>query len=162
MTIYYFDTSALVKRYVPENGSDWVARLLDEQNSQGKLLHTVLFSQLAIVEAASAFAKVEREGKLSQRQRDNLLARFFRDVGNRYETLEINRPLLYAAAELTQTHVLRSYDAVHLATALSISGSLNTRYAETLIFTSADTILLKAAAAEGLTIENPNQHLEQE
>lgn len=160
MTIYYFDTSALVKYYVSENGSDWVARLLDEQNGQGKSAHTALFSQLAIVEVASALAKYGREGKLDKGQRANLLARFFRDVGgNRYEILEISKSLVYAAADLTQTHVLRGYDAVHLATALHINKTLNTRYGEQMIFTSADTLLLKAAAAEGLQIENPANHL---
>lgn len=32
MGVYYFDTSALVKRYVTETGTGWVGTLLDPGN----------------------------------------------------------------------------------------------------------------------------------
>ena len=61
MTRYYLDTSALVKRYMDEVGSNWVRALTaPDQN-------VLLFvSRMTIVEVISAFARRLRDGSLGQ------------------------------------------------------------------------------------------------
>ncbi|MBU0702365.1 MAG: hypothetical protein KKC18_00665 [Chloroflexi bacterium] len=51
-----------------------------------------------------------------------------------------------------------AYDAVHLATALSINQRLVEAGEPALTFLSADVRLNDAATAEGLAVDNPNEH----
>uniref|UniRef100_UPI0013760F5B type II toxin-antitoxin system VapC family toxin n=1 Tax=Candidatus Oscillochloris fontis TaxID=2496868 RepID=UPI0013760F5B len=65
MSAYYFDTSALVKRYFPETGSAWVIAVTDP-----KAEHTLLISAMTRVEAAAAFAIKHRSGNATRQDRD--------------------------------------------------------------------------------------------
>ncbi|MEW5958023.1 MAG: type II toxin-antitoxin system VapC family toxin, partial [Chloroflexota bacterium] len=60
MSHYYLDSSAAVKLYVAETGSDWLRDLLLVEPPVA-----VLSSQLLRVELWSAFARRQREGTLS-------------------------------------------------------------------------------------------------
>ena len=62
------------------------------------------------------------------------------------------------AALLAEKYFLRGYDAVQLATAVRIEGERKLIGAASLIFVSADEDLNKAAQAEGLLVENPDNH----
>jgi predicted nucleic acid-binding protein len=57
------------------------------------------------------------------------------------------------ASRLADSHVLRAYDAVQLAAALDIH-----RLGLSLTLLSADAELNTAAIAEGLTVDDPNNH----
>lgn len=59
---------------------------------------------------------------------------------------------------LLERHVLRAYDAVQLASALIVHHALIAAAMPPLTVLSADTRLLAAAQAEGLLIDNPNDH----
>ena len=100
MAAYYADSSVLVKRHVAEIGSTWVENLCDP--SQG---HEVATSRLSAVEVVSA---------LNRRVRDDFLA-FCRGS---YRLLQATNPVLARARLMLERHALRSYDALHLATAL--------------------------------------------
>jgi predicted nucleic acid-binding protein len=56
----YLDTSALVKRYIFEVGSDWVNALLGGQERP-----TSLTSHLTLIEGICTFVRRRREGLLS-------------------------------------------------------------------------------------------------
>ena len=60
MTTYYLDTSALIKRYVDEPGSDWLQATLSTQPPP-----SIIVVHLAIVEVTSALARRLREGLLT-------------------------------------------------------------------------------------------------
>lgn len=62
------------------------------------------------------------------------------------------------AADLTQKHPLKAYDAVQLAVALRHSQALAV-YNLPLTFVSGDNTLLNAAQAEGLPTDNPFDHI---
>jgi hypothetical protein len=57
------------------------------------------------------------------------------------------------AAALARTHALPGYDAVQLAAALEVHA-----LAPSLTLLSADAGLSAAAAAEGLSVDDPNHH----
>lgn len=59
---------------------------------------------------------------------------------------------------LAETHGLRGYDAVHLAAGLDLQDARRQAQLPGLTFVSADGDQLRAAVAEGLTVENPNNH----
>ena len=60
MTTYYVDTSALVKRYVDETGSDWLRTMLSAEPT-----HSAIIMHLAMVEMTSALTRRLREGVLT-------------------------------------------------------------------------------------------------
>ncbi len=158
MADYYFDTSALVKLYVSEIGSEWVASILDAVGPSGGLLHKIAFSKIGIVEVAAAVARRERMGEISVEQRLILYARFLRDSQRRYIMLGLTDTILYSAARLTQRVALRSYDAVHLAAAVALNKQLTSYKLAPLTFVSADEQLCRVAALSGLAADNPNDH----
>jgi hypothetical protein len=59
---------------------------------------------------------------------------------------------------LTQSHRLRGYDAVQLATALVTSETLQSQNLSPATFVASDDDLLAAAVTENLPIDNPLDH----
>lgn len=53
---------------------------------------------------------------------------------------------------------VRAYDAVQLASAITANRALHAARRSRLTFVSADDRLVKAAAAEGVIVDNPNDH----
>jgi predicted nucleic acid-binding protein len=157
MASYYFDTSAVVKLYVAEAGSVWVERLVSERSENG-FAHIVAFAKIGIVEMAAALTRRQRMGDLALAERNQLYASFLRDTENRYVTLPVNDDLLLLAAELTQRHPLRGYDAVHLACAIGLKARLMAAGLTGLTFVSADEVLCSVARTEGLDARNPNDY----
>lgn len=150
---FYLDASALVKRYVTEIGSAWVATICADVDT-----NALGIANIGIVEVAAAFAAKRRGGFITTEEYDGLLADLLRDARERYRLVPISPTLISSAIQLTRQHRLRGYDAIHLACALSLNATLITSNAATLTFVAADTNLLTAARAEGLAAANPNEH----
>ena len=154
MSTFFLDTSVLVKRYAPEFGSAWVATISDAASG-----HTILLAEITLVEVAAALAaKARIPGGLTTAERDAALSTFLQDCRHRYLLVGSDRPTLDLAVDLTQRHALRGYDAVQLATAHLANSDCVTRGVPPLTFISSDQDLLKAALAEGLTIDDPTLH----
>jgi predicted nucleic acid-binding protein len=162
VTLYYFDTSALVKYYIPEVGSSWVTELVNASGDQDTWAHEMTMTELALVEVAAALARRCRIGDISIEERTRTLAQFSRDYPERYTVVEMQRGTIELAMDLTQRHPLRAYDAIHLATALQLDQALQAVSGTGLIFVSADGQLCRAAEAEGLKAENPNDYATEE
>jgi len=154
MSTYYFDTSALIKYYVTEAGTDWVDAIVEARDGTA-YAHVVAFAKIGIVEAAAAVSRRHRMGDLSRKKRDALFARMGRDAHARFVTLGLPDELLARAARLTQAHPLRGYDAVHLASALALNEHLVGAQTAPVTFASADKQLCTVAHAEGLTTVVP-------
>jgi hypothetical protein len=60
--------------------------------------------------------------------------------------------------DLAKAHALRGYNAVQLASAIQANQDRISIGGSPLTFISADTHLNTAATAEGLTVDNPNNH----
>jgi len=155
--VYYFDTSVTVKYYLPEVGSSWIIDLVDEVDN-GAGLNTIVFSKIAVVEGAAAIAKRQRMGQITDAQQKRLVGLFLKDCADRFQAWDVDDEVVELATDLTQRHPLRGYDAVHLATALTLNRALIGNSLPPLIFVAADDVLCKAAEKEKLTVENPNQH----
>lgn len=65
VNFYFLDTSALVKRYVLETGTDWILNLTDV--SAG---NNIAIAQISWVEVLSALSRRRREGTLSDYELD--------------------------------------------------------------------------------------------
>jgi len=158
VTSHYFDSSALVKLYVPEKGSKWVLSILRAVGADGYPAHQLAFAKIGIVEVASALARLERQNEITVEKRRSLYASFMRDNQSRFRLLGLTDDILHLAARLTYRTVLRSYDAVHLAAALTLNQQLASAGLPPLIFITADDQLYEAAIHQGLAADNPNHH----
>ena len=160
MGSYFLDTSAIIKRYVDEIGSEWVTAIC-----QPKAEHTITISQITLVEAVAAFCRKAREQQLSQRiskaERDRVIESLRRDARKQYNMVRVIPTIYTQAGELCRTHRLRAYDAMQLACALKTRTTL-APLGIVPIFVTADINLLNIAQAERLGIENPNTHSQEQ
>lgn len=150
--IAYLDTSALVKRYITESGSRWMRTFLDER------ANGAFTSRLTVVEGACTFARRRREGFFSDIEHRLVSEMFLYEFEHRYSVLEIDPQVSETACQLAHRNPLRAYDALHLATAWLFNQGLLDQGHEPLAFVCADARLLEIARAEGLRVENPNDH----
>ena len=151
MALYFFDSSALVKRYVREQGSAWVREITATEG--GHLIH---LSLLTSTEIASALARRQREGGLTPHERDRLFGAFLVDCARSYLLLRMEEDLIQRAISLVQRYPLRSADAIQVATAVELSLTLQEAQFGPVIVASADDRVLQAARQEGLPVANPN------
>jgi uncharacterized protein len=107
----YFDTSALVKRYISESGSVQVRDLVRR--------HDFLSSAIIDAELLSAFCRRKRVGDLSEGHFTTLLRRMLADR-SRWELVEVNSAVLGQAGQLIQgTTPINTLDAIHLASLMT-------------------------------------------
>jgi predicted nucleic acid-binding protein len=156
MRSYYFDSSALVKLFVTEAGSQWVDRIVNERGPDKDLANLVTTVQVGIVEIASAIARCQREGRISPEEQSQLFYSLQNSHQQIFQTLAITTELINLATRLTQKHVLRGYDAVHLAAASIFQRQISQAGFAAITFVSADRQLCQAAIIEGLYTINPD------
>jgi predicted nucleic acid-binding protein len=143
--LYVLDSSALVKRYHQESGSEVVTRLFEEPAS------LLLINTLSLSEVARALERLHQRGYYSVGDVRLALQRLYRDCwSGRIGVVDVTQPLIFEANELILTHRLSAPDAIILATALRV-------HSYHPVFVTADTRsgLLPAAAACGLSTLNP-------
>lgn len=140
MTSYYFDSSALVKRYAKEQGTAFSIGLM--RPSAKNILYSAKITE---IEVCSALAKRRKGLTLTANQATKSMMRFQRTFSRRFFSIDLTQTIIAEAIRLTDMYALRGYDAVQLATALEINQKrLRTKLAA-LTFVSADTELNKAA-----------------
>lgn len=153
MPACFLDSSALVKRYAQEQGTAFIIGLLKPSaNNQ------IYVARAAFVEVISALARRHRGGSLRTTQFAKASTRFRRLLKRQFRILEMDEPIADESAQLAEKHFLRGYDAIQLATALEVQRIRTRLGASPLICISADNELNDAAQAEGLAVENPNDH----
>ena len=153
MPSYYFDTSALAKRYVVEVGSSWVQAVVAQQS--GQMIYTSVLTQPEIV---SALQRRVREGILATDQAHHLARQVLVHMTQSYALAAITPPVITLACTLLEKHPLRAYDALHLACALAVREAIERQQLSVPVFVAADDALLTAAATEGFPVDNPRQH----
>ena len=158
MSVLYFDSSTVVKIYIPETGSPWVRSLVEAVTPDGEWENEIAFAKIGIVEVAAAIARRRRMKDITAEQQKTLIANFLSECVERFREFDVDDRVVKIAVDLTQRHPLRGYDAVHLAVALILNRALIEDKLPPLTFISADGVLCAAAQEEGLLAENPNDH----
>jgi predicted nucleic acid-binding protein len=138
--VNYLDTSALIKRFVDEPGSELVAAIVAKERP-------IAIAKIAYAEVHAGLARKRWEGGLSARQYARSREQFEEDWGA-YVRVDLRDDILVLARDLIQRHPLRGFDAIHLASALSLRSAL----AEDIRFVAADTRLLQAAEVESCPV----------
>jgi uncharacterized protein len=138
MSITYLDTSAMMKRYVRENGSEEVASLLQDAEFVGA-------SALTRVEVASALNKAIRVGWLTESDATNVWRSFLVHWPS-FVRLDVTPSFLERASGLVWEYNLRAYDATHLAVAQMWQEAIG----EKILFATYDKSLWEASRKSGL------------
>jgi len=92
---------------------------------------------------------------ISKRRAQTAITQFRLDFTSKFVVLSVSRALIEYAMQLAELHALRAYDAVQLATGLTLAKYVTSL---TVTFVCADEPLNKVAHSEGLAVENPNHH----
>ena len=132
----FFDTSAFVKRYIFEAGTDTVLELCDRATEIG-------LSGIALPEIVSAFCRLRRENKITEAQYRQLKSLLMVDIED-VAICDLTPVVLAQAVSSLETNVLRGMDAIHIGCAVALEAD---------VFISADKRQLEAAVRAGLNVE---------
>ncbi len=131
----FLDTSAFVKRYVEEPGSDAVAAVLAEAED-------LVVSSLCLPECISAFRRLTRDGHVSEGEYERLKNHLLGDLDDA-AVCHVVPEVLELAVDHLERHPLRTLDALQLACARATLPDL---------FVTADRKQAEAARMEGLAV----------
>lgn len=144
--IYYLDSSALVKRYAAESGSDSITALVEGDKK-------IAVSWLALPETLAAVARRAKGGSVSAEDLKSIRSQLHRDM-QRFMIVEVSGAPVDGIEALIVRHALRGADSIHLSTALWLKKATKSP----VVFVASDNELLAAAHAERLKILNPGQY----
>ncbi|MBW2040285.1 MAG: type II toxin-antitoxin system VapC family toxin [Deltaproteobacteria bacterium] len=138
--ILYLDTSALVKLYVDEEGSERIRGLVESAQ-------VIATSRVSYVEARAGVARKLREGDLTEREYRQILEDLEKDWKS-YFIVEVSERVTRIGGELVGRHPIRGFDAIHLASGIL----LKNRTEEEVLFACFDERLKEAAKSEALLV----------
>lgn len=153
MNLYYLDTSALVKRYRPEKGSENLDELFKLSSPTQKRMITSLFS---VVEFTSAGNRLTKEGVISNTTYDQLILTFSEDTNENVHFIPLDDEIIFNGVEIVKKYGLKPGDAIQLSSAIRSLVTVSD-YNVQIIFVASDRALCSAAAHEGFSILDPIQ-----
>jgi predicted nucleic acid-binding protein len=123
-----------------EPGSELAAELWDRAES-------VVSSQLVYPEARAAAAAAHRRRRITSTTLRRAVDRID-ELCTELDVIGLDPDLAHSAGDLAEAHGLRGYDAVHLATALSVES-------DSMLLATWDGDLARAAVAAGCSVSPP-------
>jgi uncharacterized protein len=136
----YFDTSALLKKYISENGSDTVDKLFNSATQ----IHVSILSH---TESISAFKRLLIEKEITEKEYD-LLRNEVKTDFLYFNVIDIYSEIIQFSIELIDKHQLKSLDSIQLGTAVYLKNEID-------YVVACDSKLIKSAKKEGFKIINP-------
>ncbi len=131
----YFDSSAFAKRYIDETGTADVLAWCERASE-------LVLSVIAVPELISAFCRLQREGRLTDAQYQEIKRALMTDIADAL-ICDTTPQVIQHAVKALENHTLRGMDAIHLGAALACTAE---------VFISADARQCGAAAAFGLQV----------
>ena len=151
MALLYLDTSALVKTYIDERGSERMRELASPDAG-----NRMAICSITQVEFHAAIRRLRRVGELDGGEVERAAEQFNGHLRIRFLRRPVGDRTLDLASELTARHPLRGYDAVQLAACLVLDAGES----ESPTFVCSDRRLLAAAESEGLSVLDPTEEEE--
>ncbi|MFH0974891.1 MAG: type II toxin-antitoxin system VapC family toxin [Spirochaetota bacterium] len=139
---FFFDTSALIKKYIIENGSDKVDKLLNEAEN-------VYISAITEIETFSTFKRLLIEKAIDKEEYEILKNEFETDF-QYYSIINFDKSISSNAKSLIEKYQLKSLDSIQLGTALYLKDEID-------FFVVCDEKLIKSGKQEGLKVIDPNK-----
>ncbi len=132
----FFDSSAFVKRYVSEAGTEAVLAWCDRASE-------ISLSGVALPEIVSAFCRLRREDKIDDIQYRQLKSVLLADIED-VAICDLTPEVLAHTITSLESNVLRGMDAIHIGSAVTVKAD---------VFISADQRQYDAAGRAGLHVE---------
>jgi hypothetical protein len=148
---FYFDTSALVKRYHPEKGSDVVDKIFELKGE-----HNFATSFWAVLEFVVALSAKRKRKELSDDGFNTAIANFLKELMDLFTIRSVEDEVVADSIPHAMKHLLPSADCLHLASALELK-RLSEDVEEKCIFVSADKELCIAVEKEKIDAINPRE-----
>ncbi len=133
----FFDSSAFVKRYVSEPGTENVLAWCDRATE-------ICMSGIALPEIVSAFCRLRRESRITETQYRQLKAMLLADIEDA-AICDLTPVVLANAVVSLENNALRGMDAIHIGSAVALKAE---------VFVSADLRQQDAASRAGLRVES--------
>lgn len=154
----YLDSSALIKHYLRERGTDAVDAQLQ---AEAQNVRSVFTSVLTYAEMHAVLARRAREKLLSPLQAAAIQDRFDADWVLEISPIELGTNVLVFVRKIVRDFPLKGADAVHLASVLWLRdmtrlGIRPDQYAGPIVFASSDRQLTSAARKNQLEVFNPD------
>jgi len=152
----YFDSSALVKRYSAESGTELV-NILFRQHPTSQMT----CASICVLEIVSVLVRKHNDGRMSSELFAQALLNLENEIiaGDSFPFVPIDDQLLFAALDLITRHHINSSDAIILRSCLNVHQVLAGR-GDQLILWSSDKRLLRAAKNEGVAVFDPEVETE--
>ena len=131
----YFDSSAFAKRYIDETGTADVLAWCERASE-------LALSVIAVPELISAFCRLQREGRLTDAQYQEIKRALMTDIADAL-ICDTTPQVIQHAVKALENYTLRGMDAIHLGAALAWTAE---------VFISADARQCRAAEAFGLQV----------
>jgi predicted nucleic acid-binding protein len=143
MKTYFLDTSALLKRYLKETGSDVVDTVFDGDGAR-------YVTGVCLLECFSTFQRLHLvDGLVTREHLQQLHAAVALDVAyGRVVVLAATPADIDASAQVLARRYLTAVDALQIATATALGLEV--------VFVSSDAKLNRVAAEHGLAVLDPN------
>jgi predicted nucleic acid-binding protein len=153
MDFYFFDSSAIVKNYVAENGSDWVKATLNAPDIN--IIYAVSISK---VEVVSALMRRVNNKSITAKDAVRASDEFKFSFSNEFRVVDIDSEIIESAVSIAEEFFIRGYDSIQLSAALRVSDFLNSLEIGSLILVSSDQELNTAAQAFGIVVVDPSKY----
>ena len=153
MPIYYLDTSAIMKRYISEPGSNVVRELFEKLTDSDELTT----SYLTLLEVNSTATRLLKGSIITSSGYRRILNQFNQDISSYSVTLvPVQHELIDRAIVVANEYFLRSLDAMHFASAI-VANEMSSGGQATYIV-SADREIIAACEAYGIPTLNPQSN----
>jgi predicted nucleic acid-binding protein len=110
--LVFFDSSAFAKRYVQELGSDKVMAWCNRATEIG-------LAAIGLPEIISAFCRLQREGKITAAQYQQLKGELFADIADA-AIADMSPAVIHQSVQSLEGNVLRAMDAIHIGCAVAM------------------------------------------
>lgn len=148
MTAYFCDTSAIIKLYHEEIGTEQMEDIFGDEQSE------IIISELTTVEFCSALTKKVRTGEITDVAKDAAVRNFRKDCLGRFIVTPLDSEIVRQAMTIIVRHgsrfSIRTLDALQLAACLAESS-------DDLRFVCADLGLIRICGSEGVAVINPEE-----
>jgi len=131
----FFDSSAFVKRYIAEEGTETVLKWCNQATE-------LCLSGIALPEIISAFCRLQRENRITPLQYRHMKTMLMTDILDA-SIGDLTPEVIRQTVAALETNILRGMDAIHLGSALTFKAD---------VFVSADDRQCAAAANAGLRV----------
>ncbi|MFW5657384.1 MAG: type II toxin-antitoxin system VapC family toxin [Bacteroidota bacterium] len=106
---YYFDTSALAKRYIAETGSDTVDQLFESAM-------TIYTSHIAWIEIMALYRRLLHENQITPSIYQTLIEETSRDFSC-FKIIPFNDEVQLSCEAILENYYIKTLDLIHLASA---------------------------------------------